>query len=226
MDNKKWGIVYSEADLCHVVLFVSRNKDNDRGGRKIENFKERRRAFITDEPFDSERLKKKFNDFVEEGVAGETSRFYYSVNARHVPTVRTKLLHFLIDNPNFNLSCINGKIAGLAAEADCAAERKWLFDFDIKDAGVVQEFLDELSEYVGEEVDVEVVKPTPNGYAVVTSRGFDYRELCDDYRWKDYVECKKDDMLYIESKTKADELFIMPTKDGVKYFSTNGGEVR
>lgn len=226
MDNKKWGIVYSEADLCHVVLFVSRNKDNDRGGRKIENFKERRRAFITDEPFDSERLKKKFNDFVEEGVAGETSRFYYSVNARHVPTVRTKLLHFLIDNPNFNLSCINGKIAGLAAEADCAAERKWLFDFDVKDADVIQEFLDELSEYAGAEVDVDTVKPTPNGYAVVTSRGFDYRELCNDYRWKDYVECKKDDMLYIESETKTDELFAMPTKDGVKYFSTNGGEVR
>lgn len=217
MDNKKWGIVYSEADLCHVVLFVSRNKDNDRSGRKIEGFKERRRAFITDEPFDSERLKKKFNDFVEEGVAGETSRFYYSVNARHVPTVRTKLLHFLIDNPKFNLSCINGKIAGLAAEADCAAERKWLFDFDIKDTDVIQEFLDELSERAGEEVDIEVVKPTPNGYAVVISRGFDYRELCNDYRWKDYVECKKDDMLYIESETKNHLGFI---RDGVQYIFT------
>lgn len=219
MDNKKWGIEHTESDLCHVVLFVSRNKDNNREGYKIENFKERRRAFITDEPFDSERLKKKFNDFVEEGVEGETSRFYYSVNARHVPTVRTKLLHFLIDNPNFNLSCINGKIAGLAAEADCAAERKWLFDFDIKDTDVVQEFLDELSEYAGEEVDVEVVKPTPNGFAIVVSRGFDSRKLCSDYRWEGYVCRKKDDMLYIESKTKGlNNLSLI--RDGVQYTFT------
>ena len=72
MDNKKWGIEHTESDLCHVVLFVSRNKDNNRES-KIENFKERRRAFITDEPFDSPRLKKKFDDFVEEGVTGETN---------------------------------------------------------------------------------------------------------------------------------------------------------
>lgn len=204
MDNKKWGIEHTESDLCHVVLFVSRNKDNNRGC-KIEDFKERRRAFITDEPSDSVHLKKKFREFVEEGVAGETSRFYYSVNARYVPAIRTKLLHFLIDNPNFNLCCINGKIAGLAAEADCAAEKKWLFDFDIKEDAVLQEFLDELSKYAGKEVDVEVVKPTPNGYAVVVSRGFDNRKLCSDYRWEGYVGCKKDDMLYIESKTKEEK---------------------
>lgn len=106
---------------------------------------------------------------------------------------------------------------GLVAEADCAAERKWLFDFDIKDADVIQEFLDELSEHAGEEVDIEVVKFTPNGYAVVTSRGFDYRELCNDYRWKDYVECKKDDMLYIESKTKGLDSCL---GEGVHYIFT------
>lgn len=201
MDNKKWGIEHTESDLCHVVLFVSRNKDNNRGC-KIEDFKERRRAFITDEPFDSAHLKKKFREFVEEGVVGETSRFYYSVNARYVPAIRTKLMHFLIDNPNFNLCCINGKIAGLAAEADCAAEKRWLFDFDIKEDAVLQEFLDELGKYAGKEVNVDLVKPTPNGYAVVVSRGFDSRKLCSDYRWEGYVSCKKDDMLYVESKAK------------------------
>lgn len=199
MDNKKWGIEYTESDLCHVVLFISRNKDNIRENGYVKNFKERRRAFITDEPFDSERLKKRFNDFVEEGVAGETSRFYYSVNARHVPTVRTKLLHFLIDNPKFNLACINGKIAGLAAEADCAAEKRWLFDFDITELSALDCFLYELCKCA---VNIDAVKRTPNGYAIVTSRGFDCRELLNDYRWRDYVECKKDDMLYIESKTK------------------------
>lgn len=201
MDNKKWGIEHTESDLCHVVLFVSRNKDNNRGC-KIEDFKERRRAFITDEPSDSVHLKKKFREFVEEGVVGETSRFYYSVNARYVPAIRTKLMHFLIDNPNFNLCCINGKIAGLAAEADCAAEKRWLFDFDIKEFSVLQEFLDELGKYAGKEVNVDLVKPTPNGYAVVVSRGFDSRKLCSDYRWEGYVGRKKDDMLYIESETK------------------------
>lgn len=204
MDNKKWGIEHTESDLCHVVLFVSRNKDNNRGC-KIEDFKERRRAFITDEPSDSVHLKKKFREFVEEGVVGETSRFYYSVNARYVPAIRTKLMHFLIDNPNFNLCCINGKIAGLAAEADCAAEKRWLFDFDIKEFSVLQEFLDELGKYAGKEVNVDLVKPTPNGYAVVVSRGFDSRKLCSDYRWEGYVSCKKDDMLYVESKAKEEK---------------------
>lgn len=218
MDNKKWGIVRTEKDLCHVVLFVSRNKDNDRDGRKIENFKERRRAFITDEPFDSAHLKKKFREFVEEGVTGETSRFYYSVNARYVPTIRTKLLHFLIDNPNFNLCQLNGKIAGLAAEADCSAEKRWLFDFDITEDTVLEEFLEELYAQAGN-VSIDLVKPTPHGYAVVVSRGFDYRELCNDYRWKGYVECKKDDMLYIESETKGlNNLTMM--EDGVHYVFT------
>lgn len=202
MDNKKWGIEHTEKELVHVVLFVSRNKDNIRESGFVKDFKERRKAFITDEPINSERLKKKFNDFVEEGVDGETSRFYYSVNARYVPFIRKKLLHFLIDNPNFNLSCLSGKVAGLAAESDCAAEKRWLFDFDIKDKDVLKEFLKELSKYAGTDVNVDVVKPTPHGYAVVTSRGFDSRKLCSDKRWEGEVSCKKDDMLYVESKTK------------------------
>jgi hypothetical protein len=136
---KKWGYEVEPAKDLYVVLFISRNKDN----KDVGNFKERRMSFIVTDPYD-EKLMEKFEDFVNNGVSKEMSRFYISVNARNPEKVRKGLIHFLIDEPNFNLAHIDGKLASIAQQKDCANEKKWMFDFDINDVEKFEEFLDDV----------------------------------------------------------------------------------
>ena len=79
----------------HTILFKSRNKDN----KHLEGFKERSKSFLSDKPV--EELEDKFEKFADEGVEGESSRFYRSVNSRDIKKANTKLVHYLIDNPDF-----------------------------------------------------------------------------------------------------------------------------
>ena len=58
---EKWGFKVEESKDLYVVLFISRNKDN----KDIENFKERRKAFITTKT--PEELETTFKHFVEDG---------------------------------------------------------------------------------------------------------------------------------------------------------------
>ena len=50
MKNKKWNIVNSDNRPVWIILFVSRNKDN----KHLDHFHERRQAFISKEPFNSD----------------------------------------------------------------------------------------------------------------------------------------------------------------------------
>ena len=79
----------------YIVNLVSRNKDN----KDVPGFVQRNESFFTDEPIDSQILKNKFDFFVSCGVDGETSRLYYSVNARDTKKSNIALCHFLVENP-------------------------------------------------------------------------------------------------------------------------------
>lgn len=181
---KKWGYEVEPAKDLRVVLFISRNKDN----KDVENFKERRMSFITTKEPDE--LAGRFGNFIKDGVRGELSRFYISVNARDPEKVRKDLIHFLIDEPNFDLTHINGKLASIAQQKKCASEKKWMFDFDIDDYGKCKEFIKDIQAYGGT---FDYAFPTPHGYAIVTRHGFDTRELLK--KWGDNVTLKRDDML-------------------------------
>ena len=179
----------------NIVLFVSRNKDN----KEVANFKERRVTFITHEDMNSEKLMAKFNDFVNAGKVGELSRCYYSVNTRDPQKIHKQLLHFLIDNPDFNLCDMDSKIASIAAHVECAATKKWMFDFDIDDNFKVNEFMLDIHN-IDPNLDITHYK-TPHGYGVVVSHGFDTRTLYE--KWdRSLTECKKDDLMCIAWKTK------------------------
>lgn len=187
--NRSWGVDYFSEGAVRVVLFVSRNKDN----RLVEGFKERRTSFITDRGKDDPRLLKKFQNFVEEGLDGEVSRMYMSVNPRDMQAIRVKLMHFLFDNDGFNLCSIQSKLAGIAADKECAAGKRWLIDFDTTDEEKLEEFINDLSEIIPRE---SISKQrTPNGYAIITDRGFDSRELM--HKWSDVMTIKKDDLLCV-----------------------------
>ena len=181
-----------------VVTLVSRNKDN----RDVPGFKQRNESFFTDVPFDSEILQKKFKRFVDEGVSGETSRMYYSINPRDTVKANRALVKFLVDNPGYDLRRVKYKQVSLAALPENATDKKWLFDFDINDTSELNEFVGDIHD-IDSNVKVETYK-TPNGYAVVTSRGFDSRKLFQDKGWdKKDVSLKRDATLCVYWETKA-----------------------
>ena len=187
MKNFKWGTESFNDKPIYVVLFVSRNKDN----AEIEDFKERRTSFITHKTV--EELQIEFSDFISHGKPGEFCRMYYSVNPRDPVKIHKQLLHFLIDEPDFNLCCINSKLAGIAASKECNAGKKWMFDFDIRDNNKVWEFIADI-EAIDMEVEIDI-HPTPHGYAVITNRGFDTRKLFE--KWTKDVSLKRDDLLCV-----------------------------
>ena len=193
MNNKKWGVANSDSDLCYVVLYVSRSKDN----KDLPSFVERRKSFICT-PDMIEHYEEAFKTFVNDGLPGELSRMYISVNTRHMPTIRKQLMHFLIDDDTFNLCAIQSKIAGIAAQKECAAERKWLIDFDSIDNNALLEMTTWLSN-LDNTLETQTYR-TPNGYAVIVNHGFDLREFTE--RYNDVATIKRDDMLCLEWKTK------------------------
>lgn len=172
-------------NLLRVVLFVSRNKDN----KDLPNYAQRKKSFVTKDSL--EKLEEDFNNFVNKGFLGELSRMYVSVNARDEEKVKRELMHELFDN-NVELTKLQSKLASLAARSKCAAEKKWMFDFDSEDKDLLNNFVSELEVLTRSE---PTVHKTPNGYAVVVERGFDTRDLLSRYT---FVELKRDDMLCLK----------------------------
>lgn len=186
--NKKWGFTSENVKPLYGVFFCSRNKDN----KDLENFSERRRAFLST---DISKAERDFNHFVEDGRDGEFCRMYVSVNSRNREKIKKDTLHWLIDEDNPNFELIQAKICGIAMQHGNSETKKWLFDFDSEDSIEIGNFIANLSEY---DVHYEVHK-TPHGYAIITDHGFDTRELLKD---RDYVTLKRDDMLCYKWKIK------------------------
>jgi len=193
MANKDWGTTFNDEKPVYVILFTSRNKDN----KHLEGFKERRESFLTNKS--KEDLSERFKAFVNDGVEGEMSRFYISINSRNKERLYKKVLHFLIDNPTFNICSLPSKIAGLAAEHDCSDSKRWMFDFDMLNESLANDFCSDIKE-IDNSVETEIHR-TPNGYAILCSHGFDIRKL--DGAWNSMsITLKKDDLLCVAWKTK------------------------
>ena len=190
MKNFKWSVISFDERPIYVVLFVSRKKDN----LSIENFEERRESFITHSKWNDDYLLIRFKEFVQRGKLGELSRMYISINERNSKAIYQKLLHFLIDNPDFNLCSIAPKLAGIAAQKDCALSKKWMFDFDNEDKSLLDKFIEDIKNYTKENPIEIKTYITPHGYAVITERGFDCRGLLEKYP---FVGLKRDDLLCV-----------------------------
>lgn len=167
------------------IAFQSRAKDN----QDIENFKVRKKfRLVTDEEFENiEKLKEEFNKFVEEGVAGETCRFYAAFNNIDEEVLKKALIIKLLSDDNVKLTNINNTMISLSMTSKLNTKR-WLFDFDLKDEVLLKEFIDDLGEFFKPE-EIEV-KDTPNGFHVITDHGCDTRELLKD---RPYIENKRTD---------------------------------
>lgn len=187
-DNYKWFDNDIDKTLSYVVvLMISRNKDNN----GVKNFKERRSAYLT--TYDMQKIYRRFNHFVEDGVKDEFSRLYMTFNSRNVTKIKKELLHLLIDKDEIPYEHIQGLIAGIAARKECAAEHKWMFDFDSESETLLKEFLEEIP------VKYEAYQ-TPNGYAIIVEHGFDIRALMKN--WNSIVTLKRDDLRCIYWRKK------------------------
>jgi len=191
MKNNLWSVESFSEKPIHVVLLVSRKKDN----QDLPDFKERRQSFITHKTI-QELVYSEFKHFVQEGRFGETSRLYYSVNARDPEKIHKQLLHFLIDEPEFNLCSIQPKLAGIAAQKECALEKKWMFDFDNSDSDLANQFAQDILEIVPD-ADVKIHK-TPHGFAIITDKHFDTRELLEKWQKDVDITLKRDDLLCVD----------------------------
>ena len=170
----------------YVYMFRSRNKDN----AHLSNFHERCKtilAYAEDEP----KVRRDFERFAAEGIPGEKTRLYRSVNRRDENKIREELTIRLIkDKPS--MTKLNATVTSVAMQANNRAESKWLFDFDVDDLATLLQFNNDLP--VG-----GTIYKTPNGYAVVVEHGFDTRELMK--KWENYdITLKRDDLLFLDMK--------------------------
>lgn len=181
-----------------TVLFISRNKDN----KDVKGFKQRSQVFLTSEYVSVQEevnLLKDFNNFVDKGVLGETSRWYMSINERDSKKVNNKLVHYLIDHPEMNPASIPSKSVGLAQSIECAVTKKWLFDFDNDDYEKLVEFKEDIRKAISVDKWEVIHYETMNGYAVVVPHGFDTRDLLSKWNKEEtIVEVKRDGMLLLD----------------------------
>lgn len=170
----------------YVYLMCSRNKDN----KEVPNFKTRTKK-ILEYKENEDQVMKAFTSFAEKGVPGEQVRLYRSVNARNEDKVREEfMIRLLRDKPS--MTQLDRTLASVAQQAQCRAESKWMFDFDVNDDKLLGQFRTDLG-LLGIHNDCH---KTPHGYAVIAEHGFDTRKLME--KWEDYdITLKKDDMLFL-----------------------------
>lgn len=177
-----------------VYLLISRNKDN----KDVLNFKERRRGFVAKEG--STRPGREFRSFIAEGVPGEVCRMYQSINARDPEKTKQGLLIHLITK-SVHLEHMDTVVASIAARKECAAEKRWLFDFDSDNAELLKNFLNDVREYFHEDEKKDIeIHYTPNGYAIIVPHGFDTRQVLAGK--EHYISLKRDGMLIVAWETK------------------------
>ena len=181
----------------YVYLIRSRNKDN----KDLPNFKERTKT-ILEYKENEEKIFDEFYKFAADGVPGEQTRLYRSVNSRNEEKIREELIiRLLRDKPS--MTKLDRTLASVAQQVENRDESKWLFDFDVDDEIIADNFIDAIFIQTDMDYPIEKIKryKTSHGYAIVVPRGFDTRKLME--KWKDYdITLKKDELLFLDMITK------------------------
>lgn len=186
-------------DLIYTVFFSSRNKDN----ANLEAFKPRTRTFLSKYANHTEldpNIKYQFDEFVKQGINGELSRCYVSINAANPAKVNNSLMHYLIDHQNATPLQVQNKLISFANKPQNLATHRWLLDCDTSDHN---RFLKILHWLENNKISIKQYKPTKSGYAIVTEHGFDTREFLKEFP---EVENKKEsDLLVCFAQNKKED---------------------
>lgn len=179
----------------YVYIIRSRNKDN----KDILNFKERIKI-ILEYKENEDKVNEEFHKFAADGVPGERTRLYRSLNSRNEAKIREELvIRLLRDKPS--VTKLNRTLASVAQQVKNRDESKWLFDFDVDDELLMCDFVHDVIIFSGISLsDIQAYK-TPHGYAIVVPHGFDIRKLME--KWKDYdITLKRDELLFLDMIVK------------------------
>lgn len=180
-----------------TVMFTSRNKDN----KELEGFKQRTKVFLHKRYLEEDLnltyttegivlgLKEEFLYFVDQGVRGETSRMYVSINPRNTDKANVDLVHYLIDNPNTSPNNVYNKLVSFASKKENALSQRWLFDIDTDNKEEFYSVLDSIKYYGNFNESNLTLSKTVNGYAIVVPHGFDSRKVLEEHS---FVELKRD----------------------------------
>lgn len=134
----------------YVYLICSRNKDN----KDLPNFKERAKT-ILEYKENEEKVFDEFYRFAADGVPGEQTRLYRSVNSRNEEKIREELIiRLLRDKPS--MTKLNRTLASVAQRVENRDKSKWLFDFDVDNEIIVKDFVDDI--YVKTDADYPIEK--------------------------------------------------------------------
>lgn len=134
----------------YVYLIRSRNKDN----KDVPNFKERAKT-ILEYKENEDKVFDEFYRFAADGVPGEQTRLYRSVNSRNEEKIREELIiRLLRDKPS--MTKLNRTLASVAQRVENRDESKWLFDFDVDNEIIVKDFVDDI--YVKTDADYPIEK--------------------------------------------------------------------
>lgn len=184
-------------DNYFTVMFTSRNKDN----KELDGFKQRTKAFLhkhsleedlklseTIESIVSE-LREEFEYFVDQGVKGEVSRMYISINPRDTDKANIDLVHYLIDNPSTSPNNVYNKLVSFASKKENALSQRWLFDIDTDNEEEFNSVLDSIKYYGKFNESSLTLSRTVNGYAIVVPHGFDSIKVLEEH---EFVELKRD----------------------------------
>lgn len=187
--------------MQYVIMFKSRNKDN----KDVANFKQRSKCFFARPSKNAAEIYSAFEKFVAEGVPGEVSRYYMSINARNMEKTQNMLIAKLALE-DCDLTKIEPITIGLAMQPGCAAEKHWLFDIDTKIPEEVIEIrgaINEIMAKLPQDKRPEIIAwtETPNGFHLIVEHGFDTRELMAAYSEK--VSLKRDDFTILKWLTKS-----------------------
>ena len=186
----------------YVYVMCSRNKDN----KDVPNFKKRAKT-ILEYKENEDKVIEAFKSFAAEGVPSEQTRLYRSVNSRNEEKIREEFIFRLLrDKPS--MTQLNRTLVSVAQQIQNRDGRKWLFDFDVNDDKLAEDFKKDIKRFAyGSGIffyDYEIEShKTPHGCAIIVSHGLNTRELM--AKWKDYdITLKKDGLLFLDMITNGE----------------------
>lgn len=184
----------------YTIFFSSRNKDN----ANLEGFKPRTRTFLSKRINHTELdpdITHQFDEFVKQGVNGELSRWYVSINPADPIKVNNSLMHYLIDHRDATPLQVQNKLISFANQPQNLATHRWLLDCDTSNH---VRWLEILYWIKNHNIPIKQYKPTKSGYAIVTEHGFDTREFLK--KFPEVENKKESDLLVCYAQNKEGEL--------------------
>lgn len=153
----------NKSELVHIIMGFLRKKDNEEDTRPSCV----RRIYKDDKSIEILEA--------ELTILGGAWRIHKTVNARSTTRARNELIKLLLDHPD-KAAYVDSAWKTTLLQKECKAEEKFMLDVDTKEPEKIKH-VEVLIENNGGAIERKV--ETPNGFHIITERGFDTRLVCE-----------------------------------------------